>query len=66
MVPDNLHRKVAEDTIKNGLHTLVVKPLAPTVQEVIELVELQRKNNVYCAVEFHKRFDRSNIKLRDT
>lgn len=66
VVPDNLHKKVAEDTIKNGLHTLVVKPLAPTIQEVFELVELQRKNNVYCAVEFHKRFDRSNIKLRDT
>ncbi|HHT9106574.1 MAG TPA: Gfo/Idh/MocA family protein [Candidatus Wujingus californicus] len=66
VVPDNLHKKVAEDTIKNSLHTFVVKPLAPTIQEVFELVELQRKNNVYCAVEFHKRFDRSNIKLRDT
>ena len=66
VIPDNLHRKAAEDTIKNGLHTLVVKPLAPTVQEVFELIELQRKNKVYCAVEFHKRFDRSNIKLRDT
>lgn len=66
VVPDNLHRKVAEDTIENRLHTLVVKPLAPTVQEVFELIELQRKNKVYCAVEFHKRFDRSNIKLRDT
>ena len=65
-VPDNLHKKVARCTIENGLHTLVVKPLAPTVQEVFELIELQRGNKVYCAVEFHKRFDRSNIKLRDT
>jgi predicted dehydrogenase len=66
VIPDNLHRKVAGDTIKNGLHTLVAKPLAPTAREVFELVELQKKHNVYCAVEFHKRFDRSNLMLRDT
>lgn len=65
VVPDNLHKKIAEDTIKNGLHTLVVKPLAPTVQEVIELIELQQRHGVYCAVEFHKRFDLANLKLKD-
>ena len=66
VVPDNLHRKIAGDCIANGLHTLVVKPLAPTLNEVNELIELQKKYKVYCAVEFHKRFDRSNLKLRDT
>jgi len=66
VVPDNLHRKVAGETIENGLHTLVVKPLAPIIKEVEELIELQKKYGVYCAVEFHKRYDRSNLKLRDT
>jgi predicted dehydrogenase len=66
VVPDNLHRKVAGETIKNGLHTLVVKPLAPTIKEIEELIDLQKKYSVYCAVEFHKRYDRSNLKLRDT
>ncbi len=66
VVPDNLHRKVVEDTIENELHTLVVKPLVPTVKEIIELIDIQERHNVYCAVEFHKRFDRSNLKLRDT
>ena len=66
VVPDNLHRKIAGDCIANGLHTLVVKPIAPTLKEVNELIELQKINNVYCAVEFHKRFDRSSLKLRDT
>lgn len=65
-VPDRLHRKVAGCTIENGLHTLVVKPLAPTEQEVIELIELQQRHAVYCAVEFHKRLDLANLKLRDT
>ena len=66
VVPDNLHRKIAGDTVDNNIHSLVVKPLAPTVQEVIELIDLQERREVYCAVEFHKRLDRSNLKLRDT
>ena len=65
VVPDSLHRKIAGDAIEKGFHTLVVKPLAPTLKEVKELIVLQEKHDVYCAVEFHKRLDRSNIKLRD-
>ncbi|MDR4508758.1 MAG: Gfo/Idh/MocA family oxidoreductase [Candidatus Brocadiaceae bacterium] len=65
VVPDELHRKVAGEVIEKGFHSLVVKPLAPTVAEVKELIALQAKHRVYCAVEFHKRFDRSNMKLRD-
>lgn len=66
VTPDELHRKIAGFAMENGLHTLVVKPLAPTVKEVLQLIEIQKKSNVYCAVEFHKRYDRSNLKLRDT
>ncbi len=65
VVPDNFHRDIAGDTVGNNIHTLVVKPLAPTVKEVVELIELQERCGVYCAVEFHKRLDRSNLKLRD-
>ena len=66
VVPDSLHRKIAGDAVEKGFHTLVVKPLAPTLKEVNELIKLQEKHNVYCAVEFHKRLDLSNIKLRDS
>lgn len=65
VVPDNLHREVAGAAIEGGLHTLVVKPLAPTLKEVTELIALQQKKKVYCAVEFHKRFDHANLKLKD-
>lgn len=64
-VPDNLHRVIASRTIGRGLHTLVVKPLAPTLKEVKELIAKQKRDKVYCAVEFHKRFDSANLKLRD-
>lgn len=65
VVPDNAHSVVAKSAIEAGLHTLVVKPLAPTVREVNELISLQKRNKVYCAVEFHKRFDEANLLLKD-
>jgi len=64
-VPDDLHKRVAEYAIRNGLHTLVVKPLAPTVKEVYQLIRAQDRAQVYGAVEFHKRLDWANLKLRD-
>ena len=51
--------------ISAGLHTLVVKPLAPTTKEASRLIKLQKLNKVYCAVEFHKRLDAANLKLKD-
>lgn len=65
-VPDHLHYETAVPLIEKGLHCLVVKPLAPTVREVKGLIHLAEKAGSYGAVEFHKRFDRSNLKLRDT
>lgn len=64
-VPDSLHREVAGAAIEHGLPVLVVKPLAPTMKEVRELIGLQDRNEVYAAVEFHKRLDHANMKLRD-
>lgn len=65
-VPDDIHKEVASAAMRNGLHALVVKPLVPTVKEAEELVKLQAKTGLYGAVEFHKRFDAANLKLRDT
>ena len=65
-VPDHLHSRVTHAMIAGGLHTLVVKPLAATAAEVASLLEAQAGSGLYCAVELHKRLDRSNIKLRDT
>ncbi|MCM8790603.1 MAG: Gfo/Idh/MocA family oxidoreductase [Candidatus Omnitrophica bacterium] len=64
-VPDSLHADIAEYSIEHGFHTLVVKPLATTVKEVKRLIKAQNEHGVYCAVEFHKRFDDANIKMKD-
>ena len=64
-VPDHLHHEIAKDCLEAGFHTLLVKPLTPTSEEGVDLVQIARKNNLYGAVEFHKRWDKSNILLRD-
>lgn len=48
-VPTNLHVKVAGELIDAGVHVLVEKPLAPTVEEARSLVEHARKAGVVLA-----------------
>tara|TARA_B100000989_G_C19529102_1_gene468622 strand:- start:3499 stop:4677 length:1179 start_codon:yes stop_codon:yes gene_type:complete len=64
-VPDHLHYKVAKDCLEAGLHVLLVKPFTPTYHEGLELKKLANKLSLYGAVEFHKRWDKSNLVLRD-
>lgn len=64
-VPDHLHFKITSELIKKGIHVQVVKPLVPTVKETLDLIALQKRHQVYGAVEFHKRFDKANLKLLD-
>jgi len=61
--PDHLHFKISKELIKNNIHVLSVKPLTPTVDEVRKLIKLQKQKKVYCAVEFHKRFDEANLEI---
>ena len=64
-VPDHLHHQVTKDCLESGLHSLVVKPLTPTYKEGEDLVKIAKINNLYGAVEFHKRWDKSNLLLKD-
>ena len=64
-VPDHLHYQVAKDCIDSGIHTLIAKPFTPAYEEGKKLVDLANKKNTYGAVEFHKRWDKSNILLKD-
>lgn len=64
VVPDAQHGQVTADVLEAGCHALVVKPLTPTVSEAAKLLSLQRAHGLYGAVEFHKRWDRANLLLR--
>lgn len=63
-VPDELHFEITRELMTRGLHCLVVKPLVPTVAELDELIAIAGRHGVYGAVEFHKRFDESNLRAK--
>jgi predicted dehydrogenase len=63
-VPDHAHYAVAAELLENGVATLVVKPLVPTMAEADRLIAIQRKSRTYGAVEFHKRWDEGNLLAR--
>ena len=65
VVPDHLHFQVAYDCLMEDLPILVVKPLTPTIKEGKRLVELARERGLYAAVEFHKRWDKANLMMKD-
>lgn len=60
-VPDHLHYRYAKALIQNRIHCLIVKPFTPTVKEAVDLIGIQQEQQVYGAVELHKRFDESNL-----
>lgn len=62
--PDDTHFAIAKTLVEAGCHTLVVKPLTPRLSEAIELAALAHERKVYGAVEFHKRYDESNLLAR--
>jgi predicted dehydrogenase len=65
-VPDHLHFEVASQLLEHGVPSLIVKPLTPTLAEAKELVAIQQKSGAYAAVEFHKRWDETNLLARRT
>jgi predicted dehydrogenase len=60
-LPDHLHYTFCKETLAAGLPILVVKPFTRTLAEAKDLVSLSEKAGVYGAVEFHKRWDETNL-----
>ena len=65
VIPDHLHHEVAKTCLREGLHVLLVKPMTTTVDDGKDLIKSADRLGLYGAVEFHKRWDRSNLMLRD-
>ena len=66
VVPDELHFATAGAAIQRRSPVMVTKPLVPTLAEAQELVRLAQDLGVYGVVDFHKRWDLPNLKLRET
>ena len=66
VVPDDLHAPIAAEALRKRLPVLVEKPLTTTLTEAQALVALAQEQGVYGAVDFHKRWDLTNLKLKET
>lgn len=64
-VPDAYHRDYALACLEAAVPVQMVKPLAPTVADCIELVRVAESGRVHAVVEYHKRHDLMNLKLRE-
>ena len=62
--PDNRHFEPCRKVLSAGTHLLVEKPSVLSLQELDELVELARKQNVLAKVVYHKLLDPDHKKLR--
>ncbi len=54
--PNNLHFEMAKKALLAGKHVICEKPLATTIKEAEELVELAEKNNLVNAIHFNIRY----------
>lgn len=66
-IPDKNHFEVISSALKAHLDILCVKPLVTTHEECwgIEALLTDSPKDIITAVEFHKRFDKSNLTIRE-
>ena len=56
-VPTSLHYEVAKPFLEKGIHVLLEKPVANTLEQATELFEIAEKNNVHLQVGHVERFN---------
>lgn len=64
-VPTVSHYTVARDLLDAGIHLLLEKPIAVTLEEADELINLAEKRNVIFQIGFIERFNPAIIALRN-
>ncbi len=63
-VPTTLHEKVALSALKRGIHVLVEKPIASTVEEAENIMREAEKENVKLMVGHVTRFEPTIMRLK--
>jgi len=64
-VPTTLHRQVAMDFLRQGVHCLVEKPIAFSLNEAEEMVETAEKSRVKLAIGHIEQFNPAVVKLKE-
>ena len=65
VTPDHLHREMTVAAARAGKHILVEKPMDLSLKGCDEMLEAARENRVMLFVDFHKRYDPVQQKVRD-
>ena len=63
-VPTGLHVEVGAQLIERGIHVLVEKPIASTVEQGEKLIALAKQHNIVLAVGHIERFNPAIMELR--
>jgi len=64
-VPTSLHVETARPYLKKGVHILMEKPIAPTYEESLEIVELAEQQGVIFQVGFLERYNAGVMELAE-
>lgn len=65
VAPTNFHFELCEKAIKKGKHVFVEKPLANTMDEARQLVQLVQESGVKCQVGHVERFNPAFLAIKD-
>jgi UDP-N-acetylglucosamine 3-dehydrogenase len=65
VVPTKLHFTVAVHALQQGVHTLIEKPITPTVEDAVTLAELARACSRMIAVGHVERFNPAVLALKE-
>ncbi len=65
ILPDFLHKEAVIEAAAAGLHILVEKPFAMSVQDALEMVEAVRRAKVKCMIEFMNRWSAPFVKAKE-
>jgi UDP-N-acetylglucosamine 3-dehydrogenase len=63
-VPTTVHHAVAMDFLKSGVHCLVEKPIASSLNEAREMIEAAKQNHINLAIGHIERFNPAVVKLK--
>jgi len=64
-IPNNLHAPFTEECGERGLHVLVEKPIASTVEDADRIIGAEKKYGIKLLVGHHRRFSRYIQRLRE-
>lgn len=64
-VPTTLHKKIALEVIERGIHLLIEKPIASSLEEADAIIEKAKKNKVKLLIGHIERFNPAIQKLKE-